>query len=195
MQMLIRSFAAVALRWSACAAAVLLYTACDSDPVLAARPVSEPLQRAMSQVAPKSRVLRGDEIDMRECEAVPQEPGLLRADFNGDGFEDAAALLVTSISSKTFTSDGVIYRRAVLQFVFFLNDGRGGYSSVTVDKYRNLVPAMMFLDLIPARREYRNVDGKESTSTKPAVALTFCGKSAAVYSLTGTRVDVVPLSE
>lgn len=196
MQVPVALSAAFYVRWLALALAAVLSTACAAGSTPATTSISAPLQRAMHRVAPNGRILRASEIDMRECEAVPRTPGLLKADFNGDGFEDAAALIVTGISNQPFTSEGVTYRRASLLFAIFLNDGKGGYSTPTADKYRNLIPAMMFVDLIPAERRIRNIEAdKEVVLANPAVMLTFCGKSAAAYTVSGTRVEEIPLSD
>src|SRR5690349_19995980 len=71
-----------------------------------------PLQVAIKALSPTARVLQASEIDMRECESVPKTPGMVKADFNGDGLEDAAVLLVTHRSTKTYVSESVKYRKA-----------------------------------------------------------------------------------
>src|SRR5258706_13186465 len=79
--------------------------------------VSGPLQAAIKTLSPRARVLQASEIDMRECESVPKTPGLVKADFNGDGFEDAAGLVVRYASRETNEWEGGKYRKAPYPFV------------------------------------------------------------------------------
>jgi len=132
---------------------------------------------------------------MRECEQVPRTPGLVKADFNGDGFEDAAVLLKTHVASEVKTWEGQTYREANLVFVIFLSDGKGGYLTPTQDKYKNLIPAMLFLDVIPPGKVRDIEAGKDVVLQNPGVMLTFCGKSAAAYAVTGSTVKEIPLSD
>jgi hypothetical protein len=54
---------------------------------------------------------------------------------------------------------------------------------------------MMFIDVIPPGR-VRNIESGKNVSLQAAgVMLTFCGKSAAAYRVTGSTVKVIPLSD
>ena len=178
-----------------CATLMLPWTAswADGPPVRAA--ISGPLQAAIRIVAPNSKVLQPNEINMRECESVPKSPGLARADFNGDGLEDAAAILKTHVAGDVRSFEGRKYRKAELLFVIFINDGKGGYLTRTQDKYNNQIPAMMFVDVIPPRKIRSIEEGKDVDLKNPAVMLTFCGQSAAAYVVTGSTVRGIPLSD
>jgi len=173
-----------------------LWTASSADGPRAAAAGSDPLRAAIERVAPNAKLLQANEIDMRECEFVPKNPGLASADFNGDGLEDAAVLLKTRVSSEVTILRGVKYRKATLLFVIFLNDSKGGYLTVTQDQYGDSIPAWSFIDIIPTGKTIRNIKvGKDLVLKNPAVMLTFCGKSAAAYVVTGTRVREIPLSD
>src|SRR5438034_6270469 len=76
--------------------------------------ISDVLQAAIKKFSPTARVLQAGEINMEECEAVPKTPGLVRADFNGDGLEDAAVLLVTHVASEIKIYEGRKYQKATL---------------------------------------------------------------------------------
>ncbi len=163
--------------------------------------VSGPLQAAIKTLSPRARVLQASEIDMRECESVPKTPGLVKADFNGDGFEDAAALLVTYDSRETYVSEGVKYRKATFLFVILLNDGKGGYTTPTRDTFQGSIPGWSFLTLVPAPQvihgqEGKNLEERDLALQNPAVMLTFCSKGASVYAVTGFKVrELLLLSE
>ncbi len=154
-----------------------------------------PLQAAITALSPTARVLQASEIDMRECESVPKTPGLVKADFNGDGFEDAAVLLVTHDSTKTYVSGGVKYREATLVLAILLNDTKGGYTAASRETFQDSIPAWHFLTLVPAPQVFHGgVDDEETLELRnPGVMLTFCGKSASVYGVTGFKVRTIDL--
>jgi len=154
-----------------------------------------PLQAAITALSPTARVLQASEIDMRECESVPKTPGLVKADFNGDGFEDAAVLLVTHDSTKTYVSGGVKYREATLVLAILLNDTKGGYTAASRETFQDSIPAWHFLTLVPAPQVFHGgVDDEETLELRnPGVMLTFCSKSASVYGVTGFKVRTIDL--
>ena len=156
---------------------------------------SDSLQAAIKRLSPTARVLQANEIDMQECESVPKAPGVVKADFNGDGLEDAAVLLKVSVAKEVKIWEGKQYREAKLMFVIFLNDGKGGYTTLKRENYENLLPAMLFLDVIPPGK-VRDIDtGKDVVLRNPGVMLTFCGKSAVAYRVIRSTVQEIPLSD
>ena len=158
--------------------------------------ISGPLQAAIKKVSPTARVLQASEVDMENCEQVPKTPGLVKADFNGDGLEDAAALLVEHGSLKTYVAKGGgKYRRATFLFVILLNDGKGGYVTPTRERYSDGFPAWHFLTLVPAPQVFHGgVDDEETLELRnPGVMLTYCSKSASVYGVTGFKVRTIDL--
>src|SRR5690349_13410677 len=62
--------------------------------------VSKPLLAAIEKISPNTTILQASEVDAKGCAPTPKSPTLVRADFNGDGLEDAAVLLKTSVSNE-----------------------------------------------------------------------------------------------
>src|SRR5437773_10239630 len=81
---------------------------------------SGPLLAAVKRLSATASLLQANEIDLRECESAKGTPGLVQADFNGDGLEDAAVLLKTRVSREVKGSPGEQYREANLLFAIFL---------------------------------------------------------------------------
>lgn len=154
-----------------------------------------PLQATIKTLSPTARVIQASEIDMRECESVPKTPGLVEADFNGDGFEDAAVLLVTHDSTKTYVSGGVKYRKVTLVFVILLNDRKGGYTTARRETFQDTIPAWHFVTLVPAPQVFRGgIDDRDTLELRhPGAMLTFCSKSASVYGVTNFKVRTIDL--
>jgi|SRR5437588_4066831 len=76
--------------------------------------ISDSLQAAIGRVSPSASVLQAGEVGVQGCGPVPTTPGLVRADFNGDGLEDAAVLLKTYVAKETSIWNGKEYRRRPL---------------------------------------------------------------------------------
>jgi hypothetical protein len=158
--------------------------------------ISGSLQAAIKRLSPTARVLQASEIDMRECEPVPKAPGLVKADFNGDGFEDAAALLVTHISDKVTLWDGREFRDADFLLVLFLGDGKGGFQSHVVSKFPDQIPTAVVLSITGPGIIFSLENSTNRTALKnPAFVEHYCGKSSAAYEVTGDRIREIILSD
>ena len=152
------------------------------------------LQRAIGKAYPNASVLQPSEVDAESCDPVPKTPGLVLADFNGDGRQDAAALLKVRIAPELLRFDDKEYRRADIVFAIFLNDGKGGYLVRQIDKFEHMVPfAFAVLEL----RKPGRVTGLEGSVTlrNPGVMLGYCEKSAGLYYVQGTKVREFVLSD
>ena len=109
--------------------------------------------------------------------------------------EDAGVLLVTRVADEITRWPGKELRKADFLFVLFLNDGKGGYRSQILNKFRGYIPAIEFIDIIPAGKIRPRGAKQEIALRDPAIMLTHCGKSAAAYSVIDGRVTEFPLSD
>jgi len=179
-----------------CRFAILVALIAQSSYALAQQSlIPGPLLTAINRLSPTASLLQTNEIDLRECDAPTSTPGLVKADFNGDGLEDAAVLLKVLVFPQLKGPPGEQYREANFLFVVFLNDGKGGYRALMQDKYYNHIPSMMYMEPIRPTK-IRNIEtGKDVVLRNPGVMLIFCGKSAAAYSVTGNKVSEIPISD
>lgn len=178
-----------------CTVALLCCISAQAEEPPVGAEVSRPPLAAIKRVSPNATILQPSEIDAKSCAPVPKSPGLVRADFNGDGLEDAAVLLKTSVSSEVTVWQGQELRKADFLFVILLNDGKGSYHIRTLDKFAGHIPAIAFIDLESSKKIRPLGAKKDLTLSNPAIVLTYCEKSAAAYVVTGTRVKEVPLSD
>jgi len=156
---------------------------------------SKALFVAIQKLLPGAVILRPDQVDDRECN-VSNSPGLVRADFNGDGFEDAAALLVTDIADKGRVLEGREFRKANFLLALFMNDGKGGFRTRRVDKFSDEIPTATVLSLAkPGRIFSLENETNETVLKNPAFIIHFCGKSSAAYALVGNRLKEIVLSD
>ena len=157
--------------------------------------VSKALLAAIGRVSPNATILQANQVDAKSCAPVPKSPGLVRADFNGDGLEDAAALLKIRVAEEITVWEGKELREADFVFVIFLNDGKGGHIARTLDKFSDFIPAGVTISINPPGKIRPLGAKKDITLSNPSIVLTYCEKSAAAYVVTGTRVKEIPLSD
>jgi len=177
------------------AAALLCCVCAGADESSVGEQDSKPLLAAIKKVSPNATILQAKEVDTKSCGPTPKSPGLVRADFNGDGLDDAAVLLKTFVSSEITIWESQELRRADFLFVIFLNDGKGGYLARPLDKFPGHIPAGAFIDLETSGKIRPLGAKKDVTLSNPAIVLTYCEKSAAAYVATGTRIKEIPLSD
>ena len=157
--------------------------------------ISKPLLAAIKKVSPNATILEANEVDAKSCAPTPKSPTLVRADLNGDGFEDVALLLKTSVSNEITVWQGQELRRADFLFVIFLNDRKGSYLTRPLDKWPGYIPEGTYIDLIAPGKIHPMGAKKDMSLSNPAVLLVYCEKSAGAYVVTGTRVKAIPLSD
>jgi hypothetical protein len=157
--------------------------------------ISGPLLAAIKKLSPTASLLQPNELDQGDCEQPKGPPGLVQADFNGDGLEDAAVLIKAYVARDLKGPPGQQYRESTLHFAVLLNDGKGGYRVAKQKKYHDNMPALSYSEAIPPGT-VRNIEtGKDTLLRNPGVMLVFCGKSAVAYVTKGMSVREIWLSD
>lgn len=158
-------------------------------------PVPKSLDSAIRKLAPSAKVVAAKDVDTTSCQPVGDSPGMVRADFNGDGRQDYAVLLKTRVSKEVTVSQSNSLREARFSFVLFLDNGRGGYQPIVVRRYEDFVPTIVVINLEPAGIIQHRETHKEVRVPNPAVMLSFCEKSATIYYLVNGKVRSIPISD
>lgn len=160
--------------------------------------VEKSLLEAINKFSPGATILRPDQVDDLECNSS-SSPGFVRADFNGDGLEDAAVLLVSHIADQVTLDAGRQFRDADFILALFINDGKGGYRTRKVETFSLRIPSAVVIDIRPPGKirsdEIRSEKPRDITLKNPAFVIYFCGKSSAAYTVTGNKVREIPLSD
>lgn len=157
--------------------------------------IPETLSAAIQKAAPGAVLVSAHEVNATACAPVGQAPGLVRADFNGDGRDDYAALLKTKETGKQTNWEGKKLREAHFSFVLFLDDGNGGYKPRVVRRYTDFVPTTVVLDLQPAGNVRHRETHKAAKLANPGVTLSFCEKSATTYFMAAGKVRSIPIAD
>ncbi|MGE0278705.1 MAG: hypothetical protein AB7R40_25180 [Nitrospiraceae bacterium] len=172
-----------------------LVTLFGCAPLSAQQPTTEGLQTAIEKVAVGASIVQAKDVDPVACQPVGENPGFLRADFNGDGRDDYAVLLKTGDTGKERIWEGKTLRETRFTFVFFLDDGAGGYKPRVVRRYVDFIPTAVVLDLQPAGDVRHRETGKHVRLKNPGITLSFCEKSATTYFLLGGKVRSIPIAD
>jgi hypothetical protein len=162
---------------------------------LGAQQTTESLGAAIERVAVGATIVQAKDVDPISCQPVGESPGLLRADFNGDGRDDYAVLLKTGDTGKERTWEGKTLRETRFAFAFFLDNGSGGYEPRVVRRYVDFIPTAAVLDLQPAGEVRHRETHKNVRLKNPGVTLSFCEKSAATYFLHANKIRSVPIAD
>jgi hypothetical protein len=150
---------------------------------------------AIRRIAPDALVLAIADVDANNCDNIPADPGLVVADFNGDGRPDFAVLVKTGVSGNGASSEGRNPRLVKYAFAIFVNDGNGGFVAKRVQRFEDQVPLAAFIESQSAGTIRDRDTGKHVTIRNPAVALVFCDKSVSLYHFVGQRIHVVQLGD
>ena len=153
------------------------------------------LNASIRKLAPGAAVVVTQEVDAISCNPVGDNPGLVRADFNGDGRPDYAALLKIRETGKKTIWEGKTLREASFSFVLFLDDGHGGYEPRVVRRYTDFIPTGVVLDLQPPGSVLNGETQKSITLSNPGVTLSFCEKSAVTYYVAGGKIHSIPIAD
>ena len=157
--------------------------------------IPDTLSAAIQKAASGAALVTAHEVDATACAPVGQAPGLVRADFNGDGRDDYAALLKTKETGKETIWEGKKLREARFSFVLFLDDGNGGYKPRVVRRYTDFVPTAVVLDLQPAGNVRHRETHKTVKLANPGVMLSFCEKSATTYFIAAGKIRSIPVAD
>jgi hypothetical protein len=147
--------------------------------------INPKLLSAINKLEPKAKILKKEDIDTKfSCEEV-KVPGIVKADFNGDGFMDYAVLLKIGDAQNTvYNYEGKKYpwKKLRVWLVVFMGYGKGDFYSIILEQIEDhSYPAIVVIKLQPPGI-IRNIDSDRSIELKHQSILEyFCGKSSSVY--------------
>lgn len=160
-----------------------------------AGPVPDSLVAAIEKAVPGASLVSLADVNAKECKPVPKTPGLVRADFDGDGRADFAVLVKAGETGKVVDWQGTRLREARYVFAIFLDDAKGGFTVRIVQRFVDFVPIASFIDLqapgnVPGFGENPGVVIPNS-----GIAFVNCEKSEAVYYFSGKRIRTIWVSD
>lgn len=146
---------------------------------------------AIAAISPGGRIVGPHDMDGASCGASPS-PGLVAADFNGDGREDFAVLLKKSGAPKEplgppeFTG---------LWFVVFLADHIGALRPAAIQSLAKSRLGKIRLEPHPAGIVTEKGTNKQVAHSSPGILRRVCGKSAVVFHWSGSAMRRIEIDE
>jgi hypothetical protein len=131
-------------------------------------------------------VLERKDVAPADCDPIPESPGLIRADFNGDGLDDYAALLKIGGSEQRRLWEGKTWTLIEVWFVVFLGQREEGFRSIVLEKLEQYIPVMVVLDLQKPGlvREYAEIEYEKRKIIqlkRMSISRLRCGRSEAIF--------------
>ena len=144
------------------------------------------MMAAIHDIDSEATIVERGDVDEDECDSnyLNDSPGLVVADFNGDGYEDFSALVRVGDEGEVVEWQGRTLRHATFVFAIMEAGSSGGFSARYLQRFESYLPLSAHLGTARPGMVVRNRDtGEEVELPHPAVELVFCEKSAALYYL------------
>jgi len=149
------------------------------------------VEAAIQKAFPGSTAVTISDIDSKGCGPLPERPGFVSGDFDGDGRPDFAALLKIGEAGKVVDWDGRKLHETRYAFAIFLANSDGGYNLRRVIRFRDYSPLGMFIALQPPGTLQGPGDAQHRrtiTLKRSGIERISCEKSSVVYYLSGQNV-------
>jgi hypothetical protein len=152
------------------------------------------LDEAIRKFDPDAKVLTLRDMDVGSCGQLHNDPGVVKADFNGDGWVDYAVLLKRKTDKKTEWK-GQALLVIELSFVVFLSEKDGALRPMVLDRSETHMPSIVGLS-VRKPGTIREWDSERSIKLQFAgIERFYCEKSAAVFYWNGEKFDQIPISD
>lgn len=139
-------------------------------------------------------MVAASDVNPEECD-IPEEPGVVSADFDGDAELDFAVLLKLGESGKEVLWQGKTLKLANYAFAILTSDDKDGLTIRQLERFEDYAPLAVFVSSQSAGQFEDRDSGKTVTTKYPGVALVMCGKSASLYYVDQGEVRTLPLSD
>lgn len=139
------------------------------------------LQAAIEAMGGPVRVMERTDLDRESCGTPEEDPGLMRADLDGDGAGDYAAVLIFPERRKGYEWQGKIHYTVQVQLVAFMKRGKA-FESHALETGEGYLPLIQGLFPVPPGKvEETHATGNRTAQLRnPGVGYYFCEKSSFV---------------
>lgn len=139
---------------------------------------------------PQFTIMQPSDVSLQECESPKHPPGVVEADFNGDGRTDYAVLLKGQVKQRT-PWEGKILELFELKFVVFLQTSKGKFHVGLEQGLEDYYPFTIGIGIVEPEtvRETPILGDKKVKLSRPGVIKYHCGKFADVYYWNGKKKE------
>lgn len=156
-------------------------------PRLKSMPNEELITAVLSQF-PQFTIVQSSDVSLQECESPKHPPGVVEADFNGDGRTDYAVLLKGQVKQRTPWEEKIL-ELFELKFVVLLQASQGEFHVGLEEGLEDYYPFTIGIGIVEPQtvRETPIAGDKKITLSRPGVIKYHCEKFADVYYWNGKK--------
>lgn len=149
------------------------------------------LLTAIGRIDPTAKPLAAADVDQVSCGQIPKRPGIVEADFDGDGRRDVSVLLVSAAKGESIEWHGKKLEPKKITFAILMALSNGDFALRLAKSFSDYAPLGVFI----ARKPPGPVQDRDKNIVvnirNPGVSLTFCEKSSSVYYVEDGKVRTV----
>lgn len=140
------------------------------------------IQKSINQFYPGTRLLEMKDMDLTSCGMLTEQPGIVQADFDGNGILDYALLLIsTKVKREYAHPNGRILYLVGTFFVVFQGQREGKYQPILIETRETWLPSSLGLAMARPGR-FKTWDSSKTLELKnPAIERYICEQQAAVF--------------
>lgn len=146
------------------------------------------VETALNREFPSMRLIEERDIDSRSCRGlVTTSPGSVSVDFNGDGIEDYAALLVGVSAKRNEKWEGKDWPVYDFRLVALLTSKDGSFDIRTLFFGEDSIPTIHIIKLQSAGTLREVGTGRAVKLERPGIEFDACEKYSVVFFFEGTQ--------
>jgi hypothetical protein len=155
----------------------------------------EELKAAIQNVHPDAEILELDDMDTSSCGPLEAHPGLVSADFDGNGRVDYAVLFKAGDVKEEKEWRGRKLSLMDLWLVAFLQQDDGLLASFVLAEFETFLPSDVMIEKqLPGTIEEWDSE-RIVTLRNPGFLFHFCGKSASVFYWSEGKFERIWISD
>lgn len=151
----------------------------------------------LNKLYPNTDVKIVTKVDQSECEIKGDQPGMIKADFNGDGKSDYAILVQlrkVKGNQKNPVKDED-FEEVDITLLTLIQTPSGSFDRYILEKTEGYMTGMVFIELVAPGIEHEFDTNKPVRLKNPGVALVYCGKSKVDFYWHGRGFKQVWISD
>ncbi len=140
------------------------------------------IQKSINQLYPSTRLLEMKDMDLISCGTLTEQPGIVQADFDGNGIVDYAILLISTKVKREYTdrNERILYLVDTF-FVVFQGRREDQYEPILIETRETWLPSSVGLAMARPGR-FKTWDSSKTLELKnPAIERYICEQQAAVF--------------
>jgi len=149
----------------------------------------------LNKLYPNTDVKIVTKVDKNNCEITGNQPGMIMADFNGDGKSDYAVLAQLRRVKGNRTNKDEDFDGVDITLLALMQTASGAFKKVILEKIKGNWVGNVFIDLEAPGILHETQTNRPVHLKTPGVALVYCGKSLVDFYWDGRGFKEVWISD